>query len=82
MSINWDKMIAEIKLLDEQDEIKNDREQKKKELTERLLDVVEQILYTAYSDDNCLPPHPTYVIKGDLICELNEVFTSFVKIEE
>lgn len=44
---------------------------------EPLLDAAESVLLDATSNDDCLPPHPSYNVDGDVIRQLSLTYEPF-----
>lgn len=51
-------------------------------LIEAVLDAVEDVLYNGNSTEECLPPHPSYEVDGDVFRKLGSAFMALVEAEE
>ena len=51
-------------------------------LIEAVLDAVEDVLYDGVSTEECLPPHPSYKVDGDIFRKLASAVTALVQAEE
>lgn len=50
-------------------------------LIEAVLDAVEDVLYDGTSTEECLPPHPSYEVDGDVFRKLSSAFMRLMEAE-
>lgn len=54
---------------------------RRRHLVEAVLDAVEDVLYNGTSTEECLPPHPSYEVDGDVFRKLASAFTALTEAE-
>lgn len=51
------------------------------EMLEEVADIADSIMHEAESTEECLPPHPSYIVDGDLIRKLIDWLNRYMDCE-